>query len=131
MGLLLCAGLLGCEEARPALGPLYEVKGKVELPDGKSLSGGQVYFVRADGGSSSLGKVGSDGTFALTTAGSGGAPPGDYKIRVEPEDLSTLPGKRKAGKKLAFPAKYLDEDSSELKVTIKAEANQLETFRLK
>ncbi len=132
VGLVLVAGVLGCGESRPSIGPLYAVKGTVLLAGDKPLSGGQIYFVRDDASSSSLGKIGPDGTFALTTGGADGAPPGAYKVRVEPEDLASLPGRKaKGGKPLAFPQKYLDEDSSELKATIKAEPNQLEPFRLK
>ena len=67
------------------------------------------------------------------TANSGeGAPPGDYKVRVEPEDPSLISPKRpSAARKLPFPQKYLDEDSSGLKVTIKAEPNTLQPILLK
>ncbi|MDR3634103.1 MAG: carboxypeptidase-like regulatory domain-containing protein [Isosphaeraceae bacterium] len=112
---------------------VYPVKGSVVLADGKPLSGGKVYFVPKDGALTSEGKIGSDGTFALVTGGSGeGAPPGDYKVRVAPEDTSLLAGKKAAkGKALPFPSKYLDEDSSGLTATVKADPNQLEPFRLK
>ncbi len=80
----------------------------------------------------SEGKIGSDGTFTLETGGSGeGAPPGDYKVRIDPDDPSYLAGKKPAKKKLPFSSKYLDEDSSGLVATVKAEPNQLEPFKLK
>ncbi len=112
---------------------VYEVKGKVLLANGKPLSGGRIFFVRKDGTLRSEGMVGSDGSFALLTGGSGeGAPAGEYKISVEPEDKSLLAGKKASkGKKLPFPEKYLDEDGSGLTATVKAEPNQLEPFRLK
>jgi hypothetical protein len=116
LGLVLLAGVAGCGDnsgAPPKL-TVYEVKGKVLLADGKPLEGGHVYFVHANGATTSEGKTGADGSFALSTGGSGaGAPVGDYRVRVEPSDPSLLapsaPGRRGAakGKKLPFDSRYL------------------------
>ena len=80
------AGLAGCRnsDSLPAL-PVYEVKGKVLLADGKPLRGGLISFVpKGDLPVTPSGVIASDGTFSLVTGGSGdGAPPGDYKVRVE------------------------------------------------
>ena len=126
-----CGGTSGA----PKVVKVYEVKGKVLLADGKPLNGGHIYFMPVDGSLAPEGKIESDGTFSLATANSGeGAPAGDYKVRLEPSDPSLLagPGKRgAAGKKLPFPDKYLDEDASNLKVSVKAEPNQLEPIQLK
>jgi hypothetical protein len=131
IGLVLVAGVLGCGESRPSIGHVYEVKGKVVLPDGKPLSRGRIYFVRTDGALSSNGTIGTDGTFSLTTGSDGeGAPPGEYKVRIEPDDPNTLPTKRNPNGKLPFSAKYLDEDTSNLTVTVEPKPNQLEPFRL-
>jgi hypothetical protein len=69
----------------------------------------------------------------VTGSSGEGAPAGDFKVRIEPEDKSLIATSRSSAsaKKLPFPAKYLDEDSSGLTATIKPEPNQLEPFRLK
>jgi hypothetical protein len=132
-GLVLAAsaGLAGCRnsEGLPAL-QVYEVKGKVLLADGKPLTGGWIYLVpKGDLPLTPSGEIGSDGSFSIVTGGSGeGAPPGDYKVRVEAPQFQTSP---QARKKPLFPFKYNDEDSSGLQVTVRAEANRLEPIRLK
>jgi hypothetical protein len=130
------AALAGCGDraGAPQRVTVYEVKGTVLLADGKPLKGGHIYFVPQDGALTSEGKIGPDGIFSLVTGNSGdGAPSGDFKVRIEPEDPSLLPGPTPSARtrRLPFPQKYLDEDSSGLKVTVKAEANRLEPFRLK
>jgi len=140
LGLGLLAGVAGCADrsGAPSVQTVYEVKGKVLLADGKPLEGGHIYFVHSSGATTSDGKIGADGAFALSTGNSGvGAPVGDYKVRIEPDDPSLLsapgPGRRGVakGKKLPFDPKYLDEDSSGLKAVVKAEPNALEPFRLR
>jgi hypothetical protein len=120
-------GLAGCSESYPAL-PTYEVKGKVLLASGKPLSAGRVTFVAQQGKLPEVsGVIQQDGSFALTTRSDGdGAAPGDYKVRIEPA------GRKNARTgKLSFPSKYVDEDSSGLRVTVLPQANQLEPFTLK
>jgi hypothetical protein len=127
---ILWLGQAGCgkSDSLPSL-QVYEVKGKVLLPDGKPLSGGWIYFVsKGDLPVTPSGQISSDGTFSLVTGGSGeGAPAGDYKIRVEAPQLPTGP----KAKKPAFPFKYTDEDSSGLVLTVRAEPNHLDPIRLK
>ena len=76
LGCLALAGVVGCgSSSASSIGSVYEVKGKVLLPSGKPLDGGQIYFIREDAMSSSTGKIASDGTFSLTTGSAGeGAP---------------------------------------------------------
>jgi hypothetical protein len=129
-------GGAGCgDSGAPASVSVYEVRGQVLLADGKPLSGGHIYFVPRDGAVTSEGSIGPDGTFSLVTANSGeGAPPGDYKVRVEPGDrslLATTGRPARSARKLPFPTKYLDEDRSGLVATTRAEPNRLEPFRLK
>jgi hypothetical protein len=123
-------GLAGCRnsESLPAL-QVYEVKGKVTLADGKPLSSGWIYFVpKGDLPITPSGVIGSDGTFSLVTGGSGdGAPPGEYKVRIEAPQLQAA----LKGKKPPFPLKYLDEDSSLVVVQVRAEPNQLDPICLK
>jgi hypothetical protein len=135
-GIMLLATLAGCGDGTGGPAPVvtvYQVKGKVLLPDNKPLSGGVVYFVPKDGAMTSEGSIRPDGSFSLVTGTSGeGAPPGDYKIRIEPADPSLLPNRNSHNrKKLPFPNKYLDEDSSGLLVTVKPESNVLDPITLK
>jgi hypothetical protein len=124
------AGLAGCRgsDSLPAF-QVYEVKGQVLLADGKPLRGGWISFVpKGDLPITPSGEIGSDGTFSLVTGGSGeGAPPGEYKVRIEAPQLPAAPKRRKP----PFPTKYTDEDSSGLQITVRAETNQLQPIRLK
>ncbi|MFI5459698.1 MAG: carboxypeptidase-like regulatory domain-containing protein [Isosphaerales bacterium] len=105
------------------------IKGKVLLADGKPLNGGLISFVPTGGlPVTPSGVIESDGTFSLVTGGSGdGAPPGDYKVRVEAPQFQTA----RKSKQPPFPFKYTDEDSSGLVITVRAETNRLEPIRLK
>jgi hypothetical protein len=122
------AGCTGQPDSLPVL-KVYEVKGKVLLADGKPLDNGSVYFVPT--GELTItpnAVVGPDGTFSVVTGGSGdGAPPGEYKVRVEA--AGAQPGQK--SRKPLFPFKYTDEDSSGILVTVRPQPNQLEPFLLK
>ena len=126
------AALAGCRgsDSLPAY-QVYQVEGKVLLADGKPLNGGWIYFVpKGDLPVTPSGVIGTDGTFSLATGGSGdGAPPGDYKVRVESPQIQQAAGKSR--KKPAFPARYTDEDSSGLVVTVRAGSNHLDPILLK
>jgi len=126
------AGVAGCRgsDSLPVL-PVYEVKGKILLSNGKPLSGGWISFVPKGGlPVTPSGAIGSDGSFSLVTGGSGeGAPAGEYKVRVEAPQLQQTASRSR--KKPIIPFKYTDEDSSGLVITVRAETNQLEPIRLK
>jgi hypothetical protein len=126
----LLAGLAGCgkSDSLPVL-QVYDVKGKVLLADGKPLSGGQIYFVpKGDLPLTPSGDIGPDGTFSLVTGGSGeGAPPGEYKVRIESRQFQA-DGKVK---KSQVPVRYNDEDSSGVLITVRAGTNQLDPILLK
>jgi hypothetical protein len=123
-------GLTGCRDSGslPSV-QVYDVKGKVLLVDGKPLGSGWVYFVpKGDLTITPSGQIGPDGSFSLVTGGSGnGAPPGEYKVRIEAPQFQSAQNSRRR----PFPFKYADEDSSGLVVTVRAEANQLKPFQLK
>lgn len=129
MGLAFGCG--GGSEAPPSLS-LNPVKGKVVLDDGKPLTTGRVVFVSATTGISPNGKIGTDGTYTLSSGDQGdGAPAGEYKVRIEPDlGPGTSAAKPKPGAKLPFPNAYADEDSSGLKVTVKSGENTIEPFKL-
>lgn len=126
------AALAGCgkSDSLPSL-KVYEVKGKVLLADGKPLDGGWIYFVpKGDLPLTPSAEIQPDGTFSISTGGSGeGAPPGEYKIRVETPQLP--PANPRSRKKPIIPTKYNDEDSSGLLVQVRAEPNQIEPIILK
>ena len=125
-----CAGLAGCgkSDSLPVV-QVYDVQGKVLLANGKPLSSGQIYFVpKGDLPVTPSGVIGPDGTFSLVTGGSGeGAPPGEYKVRIESRRFETNGKVRKP----QFPVRYNDEDSSGVLITVRAETNQLEPILLK
>ena len=119
----LAALLAGCGGERiPDVGSLYPVKGKVSLPDGKPLPRVKVLFF---GPVTSNVITESDGTFAFKDEGTG-LPAGDYKVSLQVAD-SKGSLKRPA---LPFPTRYLDEDTSDLKATVKPEGPNDFDFKL-
>jgi hypothetical protein len=108
----------------------YEVKGRIVLANGKPLTTGRVTFIASDDlRPPASGDLGPDGRFTLTTRDRGdGAAPGPYKVRIEPAEVRT---KARRAVRPIFPLKYVDEDSSGLTVTVRAEPNQLDPITLK
>ena len=118
-------GVSGCsdEQWAPAIkDAAFPVKGKVLLPGGKPLTAGRIEFIPVkEPGLLAYGRIGADGTFALQTRSPGdGAIPGEYKVRI------MVPEKREFSRL----ARYRDEDSSHLRVTVRAEPYNLSDFRL-
>jgi hypothetical protein len=105
------------------LGPVYPVKGKVTLPDGKTIAGLKVNFW---GPTSDSATTQSDGTFAFT-GNKEGLPAGDYRVSLE------IAYTAKASKKatLPFPSEYLDEDLSGLKAKVTADGPNDFDYELK
>jgi len=132
LAVVVSAGLTGCRgsDSLPSL-PVYEVTGKVVLANGKPLPGGVISFVpKGDLPVTPSGVIGPDGTFSLVTGGSGeGAPPGDYKVRIEAPQFQQADPKSR--KRPLYPPKYTDEDSSGLIITVRAENNRLGPILLK
>ena len=109
---LMVAALAGCGgEGVPRLGASYPVKGKVTLPDGKPLARVKLVF---SGPVTNQAITSADGTFALESPG---LPAGDYKVSLAITEV-TGSAKRPV---LPFPSKYLDEDASDLSMTVKPE----------
>jgi hypothetical protein len=138
---LLVAGLVllgtsGCGQSGGVAGlPHHPVKGKVILSDGKPLTSGQVVFVSSKGGSEFFGEIQSDGSFTMKSPAAEGLPEGDYLVRIDPEVQTSASGKgkpasRRGGPNIPYPAKYADETTSGLKVTVKPGDNALEPFKL-
>jgi hypothetical protein len=123
---LVWVSVAGCgdEQWAPVIKDVaFPVKGKVLLPGGQALTAGRIEFVPIkEPGLLAYGKIAADGTFALQTRQAGdGAIPGDYKVRI------MIPEKREFSRL----ARYRDEDSSRLMVTVRAEPNNLDAFRLR
>lgn len=133
-GMATCAvalGLAGCSgRDSSSIGTTYEVQGRVLLNSGAPLTRGRVTFIPEDPKIvPATGELGSDGRFQLTTkTANDGALPGRYKVRIEP--AATNAGRNKVSRP-PFPLKYIDEDSSGLVVTVRAEPNHLDSIKLK
>lgn len=126
----------GVPDPAPPVVKVYPVKGKVLLADGSPLKEGHVWFVPTkDSVLNSYGEISADGSFTLNTGSSGeGAPPGEFKVRIEPA-APAAPKFRRSNRRdlkpLPFPEKYTDEDASQITVTVQAGPNELDPFRLK
>jgi hypothetical protein len=124
---VLLAGLTGCGSKEVWIPEVtdqaYPASGKVLLPGGKPLKSGRVELIPVkEPGLIAIGDIAGDGSFALKTREpNDGAVPGEYKVRI------MIPEKAEFRRL----ARYRDEDSSRLKVTIKPEPNQLAAFVLK
>ena len=120
---LLSVVMWGCSDRNRFGGStLYPVKGKVTLPDGKTMPGLKVNFW---GPTSDSATTESDGTFAFTGKKEG-LPAGDYKVSLE------IAYTAKASKKatLPFPSRYLDEDFSGLTAKVTADGPNDFDFKL-
>jgi hypothetical protein len=113
---LVSAG--GCGASNPLAGmKTYPVKGKITLPDGKPLTSGKLILVGMKSGISSVTNVESDGSFNFSSGSNGGGvPDGEYKVRL---DIIQGPAGKQKGSAAPFPSKYLDEEGSDLVVTVK------------
>jgi len=103
---------------------MYPVRGTVTLADGTPLSRGLVIFERVDGGPplTARGNLQADGRYELSTERPGdGAPPGRYKVAINPLDTSDVPDEQK---KLPFDVKYLSLKTSGLEFEVKPGANE-------
>jgi hypothetical protein len=110
----------------------YPVKGKVVLADGQPLAAGNVVFVATESTLTAAAKLENDGTFVVK-GNKEGLPAGEYLVRIEVDESETGPSKakstRRKGGPVPFPEKYLDEDASGLRVTVKPPENNFE-FKL-
>ena len=114
LAVLLSVVTWGCGNSDPLSGlTRYPVKGKVTLPDGKTMPGLKVNFW---GPTNDFATTGSDGTFAFTRKNEG-LPAGDYKVSVD----IAITAKAAKNAALPFPSRYLDEDFSGLTAKITAE----------
>ena len=124
---ILLAGLAGCGTKEvwipDVTDPAYPARGKVLLPGGLPLKSGRVELIPIkEPGRIAFGDLARDGSYALQTRAPGdGAVPGEYKVRI------MIPEKAEYRRL----ARYRDEDSSQLKVTIRPASNQLPPIQLR
>jgi len=107
---------------------LSPVAGALTWKDGspaKELSGGQVVFEEAIKHVSSIGMIGNDGTFTMSTIKPGdGVPTGHYQVAI----LEHRPNANAAGTQLVpakLDLKYADLNSSGLEIDIKPGKNSV------
>jgi hypothetical protein len=118
LGILLHS-VAGCDSAR-----LYPVQGTIVFPDGQAatgLAGANVEFDPVEGKEGARGDVQSDGTFRLGTHKPGdGVVPGEYRVCIQPP----LPELDRPATRV-LDRRYENLNTSELRVTVKAEKNQV------
>jgi hypothetical protein len=111
-------------------GKTAPVNGRVKFKDGSdtgALAGYTVALEAADGKTSGVGEIKTDGTFRISTFGADdGAVPGKYRAAITPPQSSD-PDKPPPKSKL--PAKYADFGTSGLTADIKPGRNDV-TFEL-
>jgi hypothetical protein len=110
--------------------PVYPVRGQL-FADGKPAAGAYALFHPASDADPRAtrphGQVDQDGTFLLSTyEANDGAPVGDYVVTLDWR--KTVPGHGPRGPSL-LPPEYTTPKESPLRVTVKAESNNLAPFQ--
>ena len=129
-GVLICVSGCGSNGNRV---PVFEVEGSVVV-DGQPAQHAQVYFHPEDKSQKLFphGEVDENGTFQLSTYEmNDGAPVGSYLVTIvwqdPPPPGSSIDAPRGPDK---LEGMYADKKSSQLRVEIKPQSNQLEPFLL-
>jgi hypothetical protein len=114
-----------------ALPQTFPARGTVVYQNGKPMAGGSVEFTTtADPLLRVVGTVADDGTFTLTSvkdnARADGAPPGEYRVVVQPPPVNDprggVPGAHKGVPAITLPALYRLEakENTDIKITLPA-----------
>jgi hypothetical protein len=106
----------------------HTVKGKVQFSDGTPLTAGMVVFEDERAATSGYGMLGPDGSFEITYDDpQDGLPPGLYRVAVRPPSPSALTDeqKKKMPPRAGIALKYLQPETSEIRVTIEGERTDL------
>ena len=120
--ILVLAVMSGCGSPGPELHP---VKGHVKFSDGRSVQGGTIEFTSVNGNISSVGRIGQDGSFSLTTNEDGdGTVVGKHKVIVIPGGVPITPGSAHVHGP-AVPGKYSSYETSGLSADVTAGENDL------
>ena len=123
--ILLVIAIVGCSSSGDR--PTAPVKGTVSYK-GKTLTAGTVMFV-PDSGPAATGEIQPDGSYELSTYGTNdGAVLGSHKVTITAlEDMGgALPEQPKALPAPVIPAKYLSQETSGLRVEVKADGNVID-----
>jgi hypothetical protein len=121
---------LGCTGS-PGLPTTFPAGGKVVTKDGKPLTGGSIEFTTAaDPLLRVVGTIGGDGTFTLATikdnVRADGAPPGEYRVVVQPPPVNDPRGGVPPAHKGVAPITLLTtyrlaaKDNTNIKITLPA-----------
>lgn len=135
-GLIFWLALLGAVACSRTDGEAtYPVAGTVRV-NGKPATSALVTFHPFDGSVRPTGRVGEDGTFALTTReGTDGAPAGEYRVTVVWTEAVARKRAVSDGDDVPvrglLPAAYAKPESTPLKATVKAGANEPIVFEIK
>lgn len=122
---LIVLAIAGCDSGRS----LAPVKGKVLL-DGQPLTTGLLVAI-PPAGRGANGQIQSDGTFELSTNGDGdGAAIGTHKIAVIAYDGEPGAGPEAGYGKLLVPKRYVNPETSGLKVEVKPDEDNYLELRL-
>ena len=130
---LVLLGTVGC--SRTDGEATYPVAGTVRV-NGKPATSALVTFHSLDGSARPTGRVAEDGTFALTTReGADGAPVGEYRVTVVWTEAVARKRAVSDGDDVPvrslLPAAYSKPESTPLKATVKAGANEPIVFEIK
>jgi hypothetical protein len=138
---VICGVALACSACGKSSVKLYPVRGQV-LYKNQPAEGAQIVFQPPEQGGPdgttsndaapkqpmAYGSVGKDGSFVLKSGEFGkGAAAGTYNVFVTWYGPDPRNPEQNTSK---LPAKYADQSTPVLKVTVKEEDNQLEPFRL-
>lgn len=121
--------LLVCLGCGPSNNPTFEktvpVRGSIVLPNGRTLTGGQVTFHPKDTGKSEArAMIKRDGRFELGTYKiNDGAMPGTYTVTIEPMVFDAK-GNPRPARNLGIPRQYTDAQTSTLTVEVADEGDQ-------
>jgi hypothetical protein len=126
LAFVLFASASGCSKKGPAIA---HVKGRVLL-NGQPLTTGSVITIPTAGrGAKSF--IQTDGAFELGTfAASDGAIVGEHKVGVVAYDRPANAGPESNNGKLLVPQRYVNPESSGLKIDVKANEPNIPTLEL-
>lgn len=116
--------LLGCGDSQPTM------SGVVTL-DGTPLAGGNLSFIPMGDGAGASATIDSDGTYDVRTGSVRGLTIGEYIVTVSANGppVSRLGSDLPFPGKLLTPKKYSTSQTSDLRATVQAGANELD-FKL-
>jgi hypothetical protein len=115
---LLLLAVAGCGQSG-----YYPVRGTVAFEDGTPLPQGTVILLKQEGEKmvQAQGTIQADGSFELgVNLPKEGAPPGKYRVLINPGDMGELDAKIRSG----FDRRYTEFDTSGLEFEVKPGKNE-------